>query len=78
MRGLVAAPDRIPDLDALTAQEVLAHASEEFAPRLYVASSFQKEASVVMDMLLKIDPDAITPATTLSAIREKARRSRLT
>ena len=27
---------------------------------------------------LKIDPDAITPATTLSAIREKARKSKLT
>ena len=27
---------------------------------------------------LKIDPDAITPATTLSAIRERARKARLT
>ena len=58
MRGLVAAPERIPDLEPLSPQEVLAHAVEEFAPRLYVASSFQKEASVVMDMLLRIDPEA--------------------
>ncbi len=58
MRGLVAAPERIPDLEPLSAQGVLAHAVEEFAPRLYVASSFQKEASVVMDMLLKLDPEA--------------------
>ena len=58
MRGLVAAPTEIPDLDALTPQGVLEHAVEEFSPRLYVASSFQKEASVVMDILLKVDPDA--------------------
>ena len=58
MRGLVAAPERIPDLEALNAEEVLAHAVDEFSPRLYVASSFQKEASVVMDMLLKVDPEA--------------------
>ena len=58
MRGLVAAPERIPDLEPLSAEEVLGYAVEEFSPRLYVASSFQKEASVVMDMLLKIDPDA--------------------
>jgi phosphoadenosine phosphosulfate reductase len=58
MRGLVAAPTEIPDLDPLTPQGVLEYAVEEFSPRLYVASSFQKEASVVMDMLLKIDPEA--------------------
>jgi phosphoadenosine phosphosulfate reductase len=32
--------------------------AERFHPRLYVACSFQKEASVIMDMLLKIEPDA--------------------
>ena len=58
MRGLAAAPTEIPDLEPLNAEETLAYAVEEFAPRLYVASSFQKEASVVMDMLLKIDPEA--------------------
>ena len=30
----------------------------EYHPRLYVACSFQKEASVIMDMLLKIEPSA--------------------
>ena len=58
MRGLAPAPTEIADLEGLTPQEVLAHAVDEFAPRLYVASSFQKEASVVMDMLLKVDPEA--------------------
>ena len=31
---------------------------ERFHPRLYVACSFQKEASVIMDMLLRIEPEA--------------------
>ncbi len=30
----------------------------EFHPRLYVACSFQKEASVILDMLVKIEPAA--------------------
>ncbi len=57
MRGLmaVAAP---PDLEHSSAEDVLAHAVERFHPRLYVACSFQKEASVIMDMLLKIEPEA--------------------
>jgi phosphoadenosine phosphosulfate reductase len=50
VRGL-AAPDS-------TAEELLAHVVERFHPRLYVACSFQKEASVIMDMLLKIEPEA--------------------
>ena len=58
MRGLAPAPTEVPDLEPLSPQETLAYCVEEFSPRLYVASSFQKEASVVMDMLLKIDPDA--------------------
>src|ERR671929_616497 len=47
-----------PDLEALGAQEVLAHVVGEFHPRLYVACSFQKEASVILDMLLAIEPAA--------------------
>jgi phosphoadenosine phosphosulfate reductase len=47
-----------PDLEALSAQEVLAHVVGEFHPRLYVACSFQKEASVILDMLLAIEPAA--------------------
>ncbi|MBK5231094.1 MAG: hypothetical protein JJE27_07990, partial [Thermoleophilia bacterium] len=38
------------------AEDVLRYAVEQFHPRLYVASSFQKEASVILDMLLKIEP----------------------
>ena len=47
-----------PDLEQSSAQEVLGYAAERFHPRLYVACSFQKEASVIMDMLLRIQPDA--------------------
>ena len=47
-----------PNLDRASAEEVLEYAVERFHPRLYVACSFQKEASVIMDMLLKIEPSA--------------------
>ena len=48
----------VPDLEERSAEEVLAYVVERFHPRLYVACSFQKEASVVMDMLLRIEPQA--------------------
>jgi phosphoadenosine phosphosulfate reductase len=46
------------DLEGLSAPEVLAHAVERFHPRLAVACSFQKEGSVILDMLVKIEPSA--------------------
>jgi phosphoadenosine phosphosulfate reductase len=46
------------DLESLSAQEVLAHVLDEYHPRLYVACSFQKEASVILDMLLAMEPAA--------------------
>ena len=58
MRGLATADDLVPDLEAASPHEVLEHLVEHFHPRLYVACSFQKEASVIMDMLLKIEPEA--------------------
>ena len=51
----VAAP---PEVEHMTAEEVLAFMVERYHPRLYVASSFQKEASVIMDMLVRIEPEA--------------------
>ncbi len=39
------------------AEEVLRHMIDRFHPRLYVASSFQKEASVIIDMALQINPE---------------------
>ena len=46
--------------------------TEDFAPAYERAAKSGKPAIIE----LKIDPDAITPATTLSAIREKALRSK--
>jgi phosphoadenosine phosphosulfate reductase len=48
----------VPDLEGRSAEEVLAYVADRFHPRLSVACSFQKEASVVMDMLLRIQPEA--------------------
>jgi phosphoadenosine phosphosulfate reductase len=47
-----------PEVEHLSAEEVLRYAVERFHPRLYVACSFQKESSVIMDMLLRIEPEA--------------------
>jgi phosphoadenosine phosphosulfate reductase len=47
-----------PNLEHMTPEEVLAFMVERFHPRLYVACSFQKEASVIMDMLVRIEPEA--------------------
>jgi phosphoadenosine phosphosulfate reductase len=47
-----------PDLEALDAHEVLEHAVAEHHPRLAVACSFQKEASVIIDLILRIEPQA--------------------
>ena len=47
-----------PNLDRASAEETLEYVVERFHPRLYVACSFQKEASVIMDMLLAIEPSA--------------------
>ena len=48
----------VPDLERASAEDVLGYVVERFHPRLYVACSFQKEASVIMDLLLKIEPGA--------------------
>lgn len=55
----VAAPElTLPDLEHLIAEEVLAEAVDRFHPSMKVACSFQKEASVIMHMLLQIEPAA--------------------
>ena len=45
-------------LEQLSAQEVLAEAVERHHPRLVLACSFQKEESVLIDMLMEIEPQA--------------------
>jgi phosphoadenosine phosphosulfate reductase len=46
-----------PDLERSSAEGVLRHAVEHHHPRLVVASSFQKESSVIIDMMLRIEPE---------------------
>jgi phosphoadenosine phosphosulfate reductase len=61
MRGLdggALACARVPDLEAATAQRVLAHMVERHHPRLALACSFQKEDAVLIDMLLELEPAA--------------------
>jgi phosphoadenosine phosphosulfate reductase len=41
-----------------TAEEVVAEAIERFHPKLVLACSFQKEESVLIDMVMKIEPGA--------------------
>ena len=48
----------VPDLETVSAQEVLAYAVERFHPRLKMACSFQKEESVLVHMLTSIEPEA--------------------
>jgi phosphoadenosine phosphosulfate reductase len=44
------------DLDAGKAEDILSYAVDQFGDRLIQAISFQKEASVILDMLMKINP----------------------
>jgi phosphoadenosine phosphosulfate reductase len=46
------------DLESATAEEVLGVVLERFHPRLALACSFQKEESVLLDMLMRIEPEA--------------------
>lgn len=46
------------DLEAAPAEEVLAYALERFHPRLTMACSFQKEESVLVHMLTRLEPSA--------------------
>ena len=52
------APATVPDLEALDARGVLEHVVERFHPNLVVACSFQKEASVILDLILRVEPSA--------------------
>jgi phosphoadenosine phosphosulfate reductase len=48
----------LPDLEKLSAREVLGYAVEHHHPRLVMACSFQKEESVLIDMLMEVEPEA--------------------
>jgi phosphoadenosine phosphosulfate reductase len=46
----------VDDLEHLSAQEVVAVAVERFHPRLALATSFQKEATVILDLVMRVEP----------------------
>jgi phosphoadenosine phosphosulfate reductase len=58
MRGLATRPDAVPDLEASSAEQVVAHMLENHHPRLALACSFQKEEAVLIDMLMRLEPTA--------------------
>ncbi len=64
-------PDFAAYARAFGAHGEVAERTEDFAPAFERARASGKPAILE----LRIDPDAITPATTLSAIREKARKA---
>ncbi len=48
----------VPDLEGLSAEQVLAQMVEQHHPRLALACSFQKEETVLVHMLMRLKPDA--------------------
>jgi phosphoadenosine phosphosulfate reductase len=46
------------DVEALSAQEILAWALEQFPGKVALACSFQKEETVLLDMLFELEPHA--------------------
>ena len=58
---MAASPFRLPDpaeVEAMSAEETLALITAEFSGRVALACSFQKEESVLLDMLFAIEPKA--------------------
>jgi phosphoadenosine phosphosulfate reductase len=62
MRGVAGSarsrPSRPLAADDLTAEETVAQALERHHPKLVLACSFQKEESVLIDMLMALEPEA--------------------
>ncbi|HUK96534.1 MAG TPA: phosphoadenosine phosphosulfate reductase family protein, partial [Gaiellaceae bacterium] len=58
---MAVSPFRLPDaadVEALSAEEVVALVLEAFEGKVALACSFQKEESVLLDMLFAIEPQA--------------------
>jgi len=51
-------PTLTDDAESLDAEGVIARMVERFHPRLFLACSFQQEESVLIDLLLKVEPRA--------------------
>jgi phosphoadenosine phosphosulfate reductase len=52
-------PTRLPtDVEALSAEEILAWVLERFPGKVALACSFQKEETILLDMLFALEPRA--------------------
>jgi phosphoadenosine phosphosulfate reductase len=54
----LAASLHLPDVEAMTPEQILAYLLEQFPGRVSLACSFQKEESVLLDMLFALEPKA--------------------
>ena len=54
----MAASLHLPDVEAMTPEQILAYVLEQFPGRVALACSFQKEETVLLDMLFALEPKA--------------------
>jgi phosphoadenosine phosphosulfate reductase len=54
----LAASLHLPDAESMTAEEILAYVLEQFPGRVALACSFQKEETVLLDLLFALEPKA--------------------
>jgi phosphoadenosine phosphosulfate reductase len=54
----LAASLHLPDVESMTPEQILAYVLEQFPGRVALACSFQKEETVLLDMLFALDPKA--------------------
>jgi phosphoadenosine phosphosulfate reductase len=54
----LAASLHLPDVESMTPEQILAYLLEQFPGRVALACSFQKEESVLLDMLFALEPKA--------------------
>ena len=54
----MAASLHLPDVESMTPEQILAYLLEQFPGRVSLACSFQKEESVLLDMLFALEPKA--------------------
>ena len=76
MRG-VSAPstEDAARLEHAGAEEILSEVVERFHPRLALACSFQKEEAVLLDMLLRIEPEARVFTIDTGVLFEETRQT---
>jgi phosphoadenosine phosphosulfate reductase len=54
----LAASLHLPDVESMTPEQILAYVLEQFPGRVSLACSFQKEETVLLDMLFALEPKA--------------------